>query len=335
MGSLGLNLGTGRATLLDINGDGLPDVMDTTNDDGHRFFINVPSTDGRSSFDTTPIISSVGEGSSFRLGSPGTQVLDLDGDGFTDLLNALTGQVLFNKGNGDWEMMGNMSGTADLGSAFAADFGDGELQTMKFMDYNNDKKIDVLRSTQETTTVYENQGTDGFDVASVESVGVDFSEAGVQFSDMNGDGLLDVVRVRAGSVQYKLNFGWGQWDEWVIITGLPITDAEVEIAELEDINGDGLSDLVVVTANAVKYALNTNTTAFAAVTVLEGNDGLRIPERQASTTVLYADMNANGSSDIVWISAGGEVEYLELFPVRPNLLQSITNNIGMVTSVTI
>ncbi|MEO1271585.1 MAG: SpvB/TcaC N-terminal domain-containing protein, partial [Myxococcota bacterium] len=154
MGSLGLNLSAGRTTLIDINGDALPDVLDTTNDAGHRFFLNVVDPDGTTRFDTDNVlISTVGTGSAFRLGSPGTQLLDVDGDGFTDLLNAITGQVLLNEGNGDWEMMGNT--TTDLAEAFTADFGaeDGELLTIKFMDYNGDKKIDIIRSTLETTTI--------------------------------------------------------------------------------------------------------------------------------------------------------------------------------------
>ncbi|MEO1273127.1 MAG: toxin TcdB middle/N-terminal domain-containing protein, partial [Myxococcota bacterium] len=309
----------------------------TTDDTGHRFFLNVVEPDGATRFDTdNVIISTVGNGSAFRLGSPGTQILDVDGDGFTDLLNATSGQVLLNDGNGDWEMMGNTTAT-ELAQAFAADFDaeDGELQTMKFVDYNGDKKIDVIRSTLETTTVYQNLGLAGFEVDDgVQSIGAGFAEEGLQFSDMNGDGLLDVVRVRAGSIQYRLNYGWGSWGDWVIIDGLPISDAEVELAELEDINGDGLSDLVIVTGNSVKYALNTNTNDFADTITLVSNDvDGEIPNR-IDTTVLYADMNANGSSDIVWISNSGVVNALELFPVRPNLLTRITNGIGQVTDVT-
>ncbi|MEL6182413.1 MAG: toxin TcdB middle/N-terminal domain-containing protein, partial [Myxococcota bacterium] len=337
MGNLGVNLAAGMATLIDITGDGLPDVLDTTDDGAHRFYVNTLS-DGYALFNEEPTLSNVGTGSAFRLNAPGTQVLDVDGDGFTDLLNATTGQVLMNKGNGDWEQNTTASGTTDLAAAFASDFSaeDGELQTMKFMDYNGDKRIDVVRSTQDTTTIYQNLGIDGFEIdEDVASIGAGFAEEGLQFSDMNGDSLLDVVRVRAGSIQYKLNYGWGQWsDDWTIINGLPITDAEVELAELEDINGDGLSDLVVVTGNSVKYALNTNVSDFDdAETIVSSMVDGEIPSRDSGTTVLYADMNANGSSDIVWIDSGGVVNVLELFPVRPNLLTRITNGIGMVTDI--
>jgi len=45
-------------------------------------------------------------------------------------------------------------------------------------------------------------------------------------------------------------------------------------------------------------------------------------------------MNGNGSSDIVWADSEGNVDYLELFPVRPNLLSRIENGIGKVTDIT-
>ncbi|MEO1271893.1 MAG: SpvB/TcaC N-terminal domain-containing protein [Myxococcota bacterium] len=67
MGDLGVNIGSGRATLIDINGDALPDLVDSTNDDAHRFFINRPTTDGNSRFEEDPVLSQVGTGSAFRL----------------------------------------------------------------------------------------------------------------------------------------------------------------------------------------------------------------------------------------------------------------------------
>ena len=60
---------------------------------------------------------------------------------------------------------------------------------------------------------------------------------------------------------------------------------------------------------------------------------IALPTRDTDTTVLYADMNGNGSTDVVWIQPDGSVEFLELFPVRPNLMINIENNLGMRTRV--
>ena len=34
----------GKATLIDINGDALPDIVDTSTDGNHRIFLNKPRT---------------------------------------------------------------------------------------------------------------------------------------------------------------------------------------------------------------------------------------------------------------------------------------------------
>ncbi len=333
MGDLGVSFSTGRATLVDINGDGLPDVVDASNSGPHRIFYNIAQADGSALFEGDFVESAHGNGASHALGTAAVQILDVDGDGFSDLLNAATGSVLVNRGNGDWELAEPGTGTASLAAALSADFDadEGELQNLKFIDYDNDKRIDVMKSTQFETTVFRNLGEDGFEVdEGVEGLGFGFAEDGLQFADMNGDGLLDVVRVRLGFIQYRMNLGFGRWSQDVVIEGLPIEEQrQLELVELEDINGDGLADLVLVDGQVVTFALNRNGADFGPSQVLESGDvdGI-IPLRDSGTTVLFADMNANGSSDIVWITAGGDVTALEMFPVRPNLMTRVTNALG-------
>ena len=339
MGNIGVNLGVGRATLLDINGDSLPDLINTTNDGAHTFLLNEPSEDGSSRFASTPVTSAVPEatGSGFRLGTPYVHVLDTNGDGFTDLLHAQTGRILINRGNGDWEqgMTTDPGAVTDvIGADFNAD--EGELRTIRFLDYDNDKKIDLLRSTRTETSVFRNRGLDGFEEDDeVEPLGYGIQADQIQFTDMNGDGLLDAVKLNVGGLRYKLNYGWGRWGEEVEVLGLPIGESELELAALEDMNGDGLSDLVVVVGSTVKLAISRNGERFSDITTLTSDRvGDAIPQRDATTTVLYADMNGNGSSDVVWLSAQGDATYLELFPVRPNQLARIENGLGSVTDIT-
>ncbi|MEO1273025.1 MAG: toxin TcdB middle/N-terminal domain-containing protein, partial [Myxococcota bacterium] len=315
-----------------INGDALPDLLNTSDDGPHTFLLNVPTTDGTARFaPDDPVTSAVPEaiGSSFRLGTQFVQVLDVNGDGFTDLLHAQTGEMLINRGNGDWERVMNSDTNA------IADVID-EGQTFKFLDYNNDKRIDVLRSTRSTTSIYRNFGLDGFgEDEGIEPMGYGIQADNIDFTDMNGDGLLDPVKLNVGGLRYKLNLGWGRWSDEIEVLGLPIEESELGLASLEDLNGDGLSDLVVVVGSNVKYAINRNGSQFSDITTLSSSavEGI-IPQRDGSTTVLYADMNGNGSTDIVWLSSQGQVDVLELFPVRPNQMSRIENGLGQVTTIT-
>ncbi len=343
MGSLGVDVQQGHATLLDINGDSLPDVLDTGSPgEPHRLFVNELQADGGHQFRSF-VESAVGTESSHNLSSPYVQVLDVNGDGFTDLINAQTGDVLMNYGQGDWDpdvlslWDSGSGGLPDLQNDF--DPGDGELRTVRFLDYDGDKRIDLVRSqfagVQNETFIFRNTGFGAFEEdPDVAQIGAGFESDSLELNDLNGDGLLDPVQVLQSELRYRLNLGWGQWADWTVIGGFAFTDQEAIQAELEDLNGDALADLVLVAGNEVRYWLNRNGASFDPEATITGDDiEGDIPVRDATTTVLYADMNGNGSTDIVWIDASGRVTYLEIFPVRPNLLARIENSLGRVTAV--
>ena len=319
-------LATGQATLLDINSDGLPDILDTTEATAHKILINQLSTDGTHAFQN-PVESALGTGSNFGLGNEVTQTIDVNGDGLSDLVNTQSGATIVAGYNAeDWVATGNISADVLLNV---------DLSQAKFLDYNNDKKIDIISSDSTTTIVYENMG-DSFQARTVDPLGVPLSDSQtIQLSDMNGDGSMDVVEIRSdGSIRYRLNYGWGKWSEWRNTTGVSVESSERELVELEDLNGDGISDVVIVTATQVKYAINRNGDRFDPfVTITSSDIDGSLPERQMGDKVLYADMNANGSEDVVWFDTSGQVQYLELFPVRPNLLSRIENNIGSVQKI--
>lgn len=342
MGTLpgGVDMATGDATLVDINGDALPDVLDTSRPGAHRFYRNVLESEGVSRFAPAITESAVGVQSSHRLSAANVQVLDVNGDGFSDLINSFTGVVLCNDASGDWSPAGTgPSGSPCLGN------GSGDLQLVddepgdpnprhvRFIDIDNDKRIDVLRTASfSSTQIYRNTSQGFVAMANAQPLGWVFDEDQLQLADMNGDGLLDVVQIDlAGGIHYRLNLGLGTWSSVVDVNGIALSSNEVALAQIEDINGDGLADVVVVVANQLRYALNRNAGRFDGfVTVTSAAVQGDLPERTATTTVVMADMNGSGTQDIVWISNVGRVRYLELFPIRPNLLSRIENGIGSV-----
>lgn len=334
-----VELRNGRSTLLDINGDALPDLLSTSTSGVHTFVMSeIDMTTGEPRWSSTPVDSAATVGSSnFILSNPGVQVLDVDGDGFTDIISSRTGggEVLCNEGTGDW------GGSACLMNSTLPAFTEddpGEANPLhtRFFDYDDDKRIDVIQTSAGSTVVYVNT-TAGFVPQTVDHIGAQFDESDLQLADMNGDGLQDPVQMFSATVlRYRLNLGYGRWTgsptEWIERTVEGFSESERADMVLEDLNGDGLSDMVVVNSSQVKIAINRGD-RFDPAEVVTGVTG-SIPTRDSlSTTVLFADMNGNGSRDIVWFDSGN-AKFLELFPTKPNLLARIENGIGSVVDLT-
>lgn len=351
MGTLGgVDFSTGRATLIDMTGDALPDVVFSDLQGRHSIYTARLESEGRASFNMTPRSSALTMGSSpFLIGDPRVQVIDVNGDGFVDITQAKVPAVLCNNGSGDWVDATFCVGSAAPGlpAAFTpeddADVGQADPKFVRFLDYDNDRRIDWLRtfSGGSGTEVLANTADAGFVPVSVQNIGAVFDESPLQLADMNGDGLQDPVQlIPSGAVvqvQFKLNYGLGAWSpNWSTITLSGLDASQASLAELQDINGDGLADVVVVSGNEVRLALNRNGDRFDPVVTLTDASvtGGSIPTRNPNTTVAYADMNGNGSDDVVWIQPSGQVQYLELFPIRPNLIARIDNGIGAVQAIT-
>lgn len=326
------NLAAGHTSLVDLNGDALPDVIDTTGPN-HKVQLSKLGTDGKVSF-AAPFTSAFGGG--YDLLTPDVQLLDVDGDGFVDILHASAGTVLANGGTatGDWSAERPLAGADTLATLLTG----GSAANVRFLDLDGDRQIDALRLTRTSAAVYLNKGAAGFALDTTHSsifVGYDFANDGLQLADMNGDGQQDLVRVTTAGLTYWLGLGWGQWGPPVSVA-LAISSTEVPAVQLQDLNGDQLDDVVVVQGNAVKYAINRTAGVFDAWSKLDGTDPryANLPTvTPGAVSVLFADMNGNGSTDVVWVDMAGKLTYLELFPVRPNLLTHVENGLGLVTDV--
>ena len=327
------NFASGRATMIDIDKDGLADLVDTTDPGAHQFYKNTLTLEADGSFSHTfsPGAASGapdGTGAAIQLGGA-VQTFDVNGDGTSDLFNRTTGQYLLNDpASDDWGAAGTLADATALQNI--------DLSQARFIDLDDDKRVDLLTSTTTTTTYHRNAG-DTFITSQIAPIGAAVqADSRVQFADMNGDGLNDPVELRQdGSLRYRLNYGLGDWGPWRNVVGLTLTPTERDRADLEDLNGDGIADVVIVNDGEVKYALNANGDAFEAMQMLTSADidGVTIPDRGAGVSVLFADMNANGSEDVVWFLPGGRIQYLELFPVRPNLMTRVDNGLGFVQRI--
>ena len=347
MGTLGTaaNFSLGQATFIDINGDALPDILTSTSSGVHSFYYANLQAEGRATFSTTPVQSTRTVGSSsFVLGAPAVQVIDINGDGFVDITNPKTPDVLCNNGSGDWVAASFCAPTnSGVSSTFDmpddADPTQADPRGIRFFDYDNDKRIDFLKTEAGgTTTVLANTPA-GYVSNTVTAIGKVFdTDPSLQLADMNGDGLQDPVTLEASGsailISYRLNLGYGSWGPWLTYTLSGLDPSQIANAELQDINGDGLADVVAVVGNEIKLALNRNGNRFDAVrTIATADLGSGVIPSRSGALVSFADMNGNGSLDVVWIESTGAISYLELFPLRPNLLTRISNAIGHVQRI--
>ncbi|NOK11751.1 toxin TcdB middle/N-terminal domain-containing protein [Corallococcus exercitus] len=331
MSSLGIDFATRDADLIDINGDSLPDVVDTGGTDApHRFHIGDLRAAGSHGFAPAATSATSGTGSA-KLSSDKVFMVDLNGDGFSDLIDVPNGRVLWNHGTGDW------SPAAIITNGFPDIAGDAY---MRFFDFDNDRIIDVVHADGGDMFYRRNNGDGTF--AREEIRGSSFSQewsfaSGMRLADMNGDGMQDFARlIREDStvgVVYRTNLGNGYFVENSIEMFCEINAASALAVELVDLNGDALSDVVAIFPGAISYCLNR-----AGHRLEPGPEQITHAEGGAipadpSLSIRFADMNGSGSTDIVWIDPSGLVRYLELFPVRPNLLTRVDNGIGGITEI--
>ncbi|MCB9642131.1 MAG: VCBS repeat-containing protein [Myxococcales bacterium] len=322
---VGPSFRAGNSDFIDMNGDGLPDTLDTSSS-RHRFYINDvtinPDLSMKShDFPSGKAVDNPSE-TSAKLSNPAVQMLDFNGDGFTDMVDATNKKIYINRGNSKWEDQSKLLQSFPI---------DGKDVNMRFFDYNGDKAIDIISSDGDTTKywVSDKQGN-WTEVAGGKGIGQAIQRDKVRLIDMNGDGLMDAVQIFGGKLRYRKYLGYGNWSDWIEVA-VPelenLSQTQIDQMQFADMNGDGLSDMVTFVGTSLVYFVNQNGTQFTKGVQIQQLPNGSIPDSSTSS-IRLADMNGNGSRDIVWIDSSGQVRYLELFPQRPNLLTEISNGIG-------
>lgn len=153
------------------------------------------------------------------------------------------------------------------------------------------------------------------------------------FADMTGDGLDDLVRVRAGSVAYWPNQGYGRFGRQVTMGGAPVLDATGEFdparVRLVDVDGTGPADLVYLGAYAVTMYVNRAGNAWGPAQPL-----VAFTAPAATTAVHLVDLLGRGTQCLVLSDAdapvdGAGLRYVDLMPAgKPGLLTSVDNGRG-------
>lgn len=334
--------------LVDLNADGLPDVLRTELGGAHTVSLNrglASQGEGAAIQWSAPVAVDPGNGTAWNLdlASAQTHLADMDGDGLADLVHKSADETVFyfrNQGRLAWAERREMTSPD---SAPPAPFGHLDVRTA---DLDFDKRIDIIQSIDlgggTAYRIWFNLGGQTYSrpVTVEPAAAFQFSIPGVHIADANGDRVPDLLRVQPNGVSVAAGLGYGRFTEprSMLLPDTTLDDTQVAKARLTDVNGDGLTDLVLErpSPGVCWYWLNLGNYAFSSRKSI-----VDLPATvSTSAAVRWADLNGNGTTDLVYADSQAHprlqaVELGELLNggLSPNTLIRIENGIGRVTTI--
>ncbi len=381
-----------NVTLMDVDQDGLPDMVHA--DPSRYRALGIPSfgwfkngqngTQGRFSSAIPLGLGLLGsdQPSDLRFSAPNVAALDLDGNGIVDFFHlppfATSARVYTLQNTGtfgaNWQLKGRTSSFPLNQAANLQLFQDGGV--LRVADVNGDGLVDFVRLTGTQLSVYDalgrQPGGDGLfgtgrrtgpHTAQLSEfphahcvptlapgIPARFDDAAFRLADLNGDGLLDLAYVATGtSVKYWPGRGTGYFgtgdepapgtafcpsDRWIAMpapAGSVPTFASPDETRLEDINGDGLEDLVHLGPSRIRVWLNLGGEGFAAPRDITG---VNLARPGGLVPVRVVDIDGSGTRDLVYGDVASGLVYRDLSGgQRPGLLVELATGLGKTTEL--
>ncbi|NYT10461.1 MAG: hypothetical protein GKC09_11120, partial [Methanosarcinales archaeon] len=160
----------------------------------------------------------------------------------------------------------------------------------------------------------------------------------IYLTDMSGDGLTDLARIRNGEVCYWPNLGYGRFGAKVTMDNAPWFDApdlfNQRRIRLADVDGTGVTDIIYLGRDGVHIYLNQSGNGWSDAHTLN-----QFPRVDNLSSVMVVDLLGNGTACMVWSSplpgdAGQQMRYIDLMGgQKPHLLVTTKNNLGAETRV--
>jgi hypothetical protein len=268
----------------DFNGDGTLDVAMTFSGSQTTLIVYLGNGDG-----TFTAGATTSENASVN-----NVVADFNGDGNEDIAAANAGQIQILTGNGDGTFSNGPATTADCASFTVGDF-------------NQDGKPDIA-CEDNGVTILLNNGDGSFRTGVTVPIG--YGSVPV-VADFNGDGILDIASTTGvqdpdgaqddGSISIYLGDGDGSFS----LSTTYRVGAGPRTMVVGDFNGDGKADLAVVNSDASYDStfLGNGDGSFVAAGDLSSG-------QNAATTLIAADLNGDGATDLITNYTLGLAAYL-------------------------
>jgi YD repeat-containing protein len=370
-----LNEVHGNVQLVDIDGDGLPDLFQTTDFD-QRFQLNKgelpPQAGGDPLLQFGDVIVQPRD-TGMVLQDPESALLDLNGDGLVDYVRLSDGnfgarQIHFYKNQSALDHYDPVPPGFSMVEEVQFDVPPGVSLTnaaVKQMDVNFDKRIDFVVSEpgffgqfrfiykddsdqwQELVTPYPNDMPGALTFA---WNGSDGGSQAVYLADMNGDRMPDVVLVQSVGNDLQVTYwpyvGLGAFGASRTMSVVPPDEFVFETADfrdvyVQDLTGDGLADILMVDGSSdqsrIVFRANVAGASWSQPYERDGLPHYAPRDPGSPTTFRLADLNGNGSTDLIWVNPGALPgwQWLDLQPqIKPNLLVGIDNSLGKLTYIT-
>jgi RHS repeat-associated protein len=323
-----------RAQWVDLDGEGIPGVLVPAE---RAWYYKANRGSGQ--LDPPALLSTLP--SVAELASGVQQLTDLGGDGRLDLVQY--GPPL--SGYFERTEEGRFAPFVSLPHAPNIDWADPNL---RFVDIDGDGLPDAFITENDAFVWYRSRGKEGFEAGRVvphakheqrgPAVLFDDGTETIQLADMSGDGLVDIVRVRASDVCYWPNLGHGRFGARVTLDGCPRFDAPEQFdpkrVRLADIDGSGPADIAYLGRDGVRLYFNQAGNGLSKATRLRA-----LPPVDALSQASFVDLLGQGTACLVYSTPlpgpnARRVTFVDLMGGRkPHLLESVVNNLGAETRI--
>ena len=318
--------------LVDLFGDGLPDILHT-GPAGFRYWRNL----GEGKFDRPRTLAQMP--ADISLDQPGVGFGDMEGKGIADLLlNAGPMPGFFETTfDGAWQRFTPYETSPTF---------DPQDPNVRMLDLTGDGRADALLTDDRQFLWFQCLGAKGFappqavershDLNLFPDVFFDDSSGRVRLADMTGDGLNDIVLVHDGGIDYWPNLGYGRFGPRVAMANSPRLEFDFDPKRLflADLNGTGSADLVYVDTQRVYFWFNRSGNSWS-----ERQTILGTPRTTDASALQFADIFGTGTTALLWSrdfvdASDGNYKALDFCGgIKPYILTQVDNNLGATTRV--